>query len=557
MKNLLSFILIMCTSSLWAQVPDSTFGEPLSFGFGDAFYGVTLSTYTDVDDRAFASIHLDDGRILLGGHAFGPMGGDFMLTRLLPDGKYDFSAGPNGRMLIDLGYANDSCLAAVRHQDEWLIMAGCAKPPTQNGYRLLVARVNVDGQTDPNFGAQGHTLIDLPEATHEHITQLATLPDGKIIIAGNALYGPTYYTPDSTRIFLGRLLPNGQIDSTFGNNGFVFRQFVESCPAAILKVMVVDDQARILIGGDTSNPYPGTHIGAPFCQMRLTLARYLPDGERDTAFDNRAWMAFRNISNTPKTGLIKSIMVEPDGRILVSGLESVLANTRPEIAIVARLLPNGSIDSTFANNGIFNQPTVVNTAFTGPVSVFRIDDYYYLGLIDGTYNFPISFGLTRFSLSGERDLSFGDGTTFAQNGVFTSWTWLPFFGEIEQVTTIDGQSVFFTGYQLRPSGLDMLIAKVKLNTIVNSDSSPEDQLPELSVFPNPATQGRVYIQYPGQIAVSASARLLDMQGRALRQYPLSAEPNPHPLDVSGLPSGIYLLEVSSPEGRWTGKVVLP
>lgn len=557
MKQIALFILFLSTNTLLAQVPDSTFGEPLSFGFGDAFYGVTLSTYTDVDDRAFTSIHLHDGRILLGGHAFGPTGGDFMLTRLLPDGKYDSSAGPNGRMLIDLGYANDSCLAAVHHQDDWLIMAGCAKTPTQNGYRLLVARVNIDGQTDPNFGNQGHTLIDLPEATHEYITHLATLPDGKIIIAGNAFYGPTYYSPDSTHIFLGRLLPNGQIDSTFGNNGFVFRQFVESCPAAILKIMVVDDQARILIGGDTSNPYPGTHIGTPFCQMRLTLARYLPDGERDTAFDNRAWMAFRNISNTPKTGLIKSIWLEPDGRILVSGLESVLANTRPDMAIVARLLPNGSIDSTFANNGIFNQPTFVNTDFMGPVNFFRIDDYYYLGLIDGTFTFPLSFGLTRFSISGERDLSFGTGTTFAQNGIFTTWTWLPFFGEIEHVTTIDGQSVFFTGYQLRPSGLDMLIAKVKLNAIVSSGSSPVDQPLELSVFPNPATQGQVYVQYPSQAALPASARLLDMQGRTLRQYPLSPEPTPHPLDVSGLPSGIYLLEVSSPEGRWIGKVVLP
>lgn len=75
MKNLLSFILIMCTSSLWAQVPDSTFGEPLSYGGGSIFYGVTLSAYTGVHDRAFASIHLDDGRILLGGPYFWPHGG--------------------------------------------------------------------------------------------------------------------------------------------------------------------------------------------------------------------------------------------------------------------------------------------------------------------------------------------------------------------------------------------------------------------------------------------------------------------------------------------------
>lgn len=558
MKQIALFILLLWAHSLLAQVPDSTFGEPSSFGFGSTFYGVTLSAYTDVDDRAFASIHLHDGRILLGGHAFGPTGGDFMLTRLLPDGKYDFSAGPNGRMLIDLGYANDSCLAAVHHQDDWLIMAGCAKPPTQNGYRLLVARVNVDGQTDPSFGNQGHTLIDLPEATHEYITHLATLPDGKIILAGNAFYGPTYYSPDSTRIFLSRLLPNGQIDSTFGNNGFVFHQFIESCPSAILKTMAIDPQGQILIGGATYNPYPNSFLNTPFCQAQLTLARYLPNGGRDVAFDNKVSMGFRDINSIqPKRGYIKHILAEPDGRILIAGLEDPIFGDMPNTIILSRLLPDGSPDSTFANNGIFNQAIFMPASIVSPVGLVRIGDYYYLCLHHTPYNIQITFGLTRFSLSGERDLSFGEGTTFAQNGVFTSSNWLPFSGELQHISAIDNQGIYLTGYQNVPNDHEMLIAKINLTPLVGLELGPANSPGALQVFPNPATQGQVYIQYSGQAAVPASARLLDMQGRTLRQYPLATELNTRPLDVSGLPSGLYLLEVSSPEGRWMGKVVLP
>ncbi|MFD2718147.1 T9SS type A sorting domain-containing protein [Hymenobacter monticola] len=82
---------------------------------------------------------------------------------------------------------------------------------------------------------------------------------------------------------------------------------------------------------------------------------------------------------------------------------------------------------------------------------------------------------------------------------------------------------------------------------VGTATRPGQQLPDVSVFPNP-TQGRVLVQGAGAGPVRCS--LHDLAGRQLT-VPVSL-PTDGKLDLpAGLPAGLYLLQVETPSGRRT------
>ena len=267
MKHLFLF-LFLCSSilcQLYGQVVDTTFGEPYSFVYPQIEYipGVTASDFDERADRAHSLLFLDDGRIIVAGHTYEDGTNDFAFTRLLPDGKYDQSAGPDGEVRLDLGFPNDSCLSTSLYQSNKILMGGCASPAGQLGCSALIVRTDFDGNLDADFGSQGQAFVDLP-GTWEMITEIIPLPDGKIFVAGNIYYGSSFKYPDSTKIFIGRLESDGQIDSTFGVDGLIYMQ-MGKCVSSILGDIVVYGNGKFLITGAGYTPYPGQYLEDFIC----------------------------------------------------------------------------------------------------------------------------------------------------------------------------------------------------------------------------------------------------------------------------------------------------
>jgi uncharacterized delta-60 repeat protein len=71
----------------------------------------------------------------------------------------------------------------------------------------------------------------------------------------------------------------------------------------------------------------------------LTLARYLPDGTLDTAFDGDGLVT--TFGADLRGGA--DVVVQPDGKIAVTGPGGLV-----------RYLPDGSLDTTFSGDGIVN-----------------------------------------------------------------------------------------------------------------------------------------------------------------------------------------------------------
>jgi uncharacterized delta-60 repeat protein len=161
---------------------------------------------------------------------------------------------------------------------------------------LALASVATAQTVDPAFDP----------GANNRIMALAVQADGKVLIGGDFTLTGGGGSGAQSRSHLARLNPDGSVDGTFnpGANNTVF-------------ALAVQPDGKILVGGQFSR------LGGGATTPRQSLGRLNADGSLDAAF-------------APSIGgLVSSIVIQDDGRILVGG------------AGVSRLNSDGSVDSSF------------------------------------------------------------------------------------------------------------------------------------------------------------------------------------------------------------------
>ncbi len=543
---LYSFVFSFPFLQLNSQAVDTTFGDPYSFAYPQNVYipGITGSDFDERADRSYSMLFLDDGKIIVAGHTYGDDGNDFAFTRLLPDGKYDESAGPDGEVRLDLGFPNDSCLSASLYQSDKMLMGGCASPAGQTGCSALIVRTDFDGNLDAGFGSQGQVFIDLP-GTWEMVTEIIPLPDDKIFIAGNIYYGPSFKYPDSTKIFIGRLEPDGQIDSTFGVDGFVYTQ-LGNCVASILGDVLVYDDGSVLITGAGYAPYPGDYLFDFICNPNIHLYRFTENGAPDPYFGDNG------VARLPGTeGRGNALYVYEDGRIVVAGMTSDFL-IAPVYTIVARLLPNGTRDSTFSGDGYFREFFHGVLGYGAePVDVFLVNDELLVGILDGSLGSHVTFGALCLTDEGQLNPNFG------QDGIFNHISLFPqaLYSLNDVKLSDDEQSMYFGGTYRVLGNDNMFISKLDI-----SDKNPTltrelGIINKLNIYPSPANDGYVYIDLPGAIDLEgARINICDYTGATLAEWNLDLGLQiDEKIDVSGLSNGLYIVTLFSGNEHYVGK----
>jgi uncharacterized delta-60 repeat protein len=126
-------------------------------------------------------------------------------------GAIDPDFGTNGIATIGNAAQDDWAEAVLLQPDGRIVIAGYSQDPL---HYLMVARFNADGSLDTSFGNGGRTLSH--PAYYNNYTDLALQPDGKILAAGRF-----YNSGGDESGIVGRYLPDGSPDSTFGVHGFV------------------------------------------------------------------------------------------------------------------------------------------------------------------------------------------------------------------------------------------------------------------------------------------------------------------------------------------------
>lgn len=318
---------------------DTTFGNGGSVTFNWLIVKGNTTYYGNANGLAIQNINGTE-RIVIAGSA-PMMSGNKIITgrvrvdRFMPDGSYDPSFGVNGVAQINIGSAYT---VAIQPSDQKILTVGTS-------YGELV-RLNVNGSLDTTFGTGGKV-----KSGNGQVLRFDS--QGRILMALLSDLG-TKNKPN-TYLSVRRFLPNGTPDTTFGNNGLAI-----AFPTSYrIFSMELDLLGNIIVGGTATN----------LSTYDFAAARFTPDGLLDPSFSGDG-IAAADLTGRADYG--SDLVVQSDGKVVVTGHVNMLGNPTPRDAGAVRFNYDGSLDSSFGTVGT----VIIDTGGTGEFvkhSVLQID----------------------------------------------------------------------------------------------------------------------------------------------------------------------------------------
>ena len=297
---------------------------------------------------AFGLAIAPDGKIVLGGTIDGGMAtsGDFGVARLNVDGSIDNSFSFDGRttVVVGAGASYDQTLNTIVQADGKIVVVGDAflTEGSLATSDMALARFNTDGSLDNTFSGDGKAFVDfgLSATPNDRALDAVQLPDGKLIVVGSA-----DVTDEGTDFAVVKLNVDGTRDTSFDGDGRVTFHF-DLDPTYLNETassVAIDASGHILVAGIAEK----TKFSYDFA-----VARLLPNGQLDANFsgDGRATFAFDIGGNLDDEAL--ELIVAPDGSIFLTGV----ATDAGYDAAVIKLLPDGSLDTSFGGDGKVTVP---------------------------------------------------------------------------------------------------------------------------------------------------------------------------------------------------------
>jgi len=271
--------------------------------------------------------------------------------------------------------------AVAVQPDERILVGGSFR-----GFAL--ARFRWDGTPDPSFGGDGFAFTRLHNASG--IRAIALQPDGKIVTAGNSLDESTGYS----EFALARFLPNGKLDSSFGDGGVVITDFGGLSEFAT--ALVLQNNGKIVAVGSADHVEPGG--GQVFA-----VARYLPDGSLDPTYGTNGRVTTFVATNHFAT----AVALQSDGKIVVVGGALGFGS---DFALV-RYRTNGTLDLSFDGDGVVLSDLGITEQANG-VALQGDGKIIVVGARTNDFGERF-FAVARYEPSGILDTTFsGDGYVF-------------------------------------------------------------------------------------------------------------------------------------------------
>lgn len=139
-----------------------------------------------------------------------------VLARRSFDGSPDVSFGNGGLRPVSGRWSESVPQGMVKSaSDEMFVLVSVPNGDTCN---MAVLKLQPDGTPDTKYGQEGWCMHALGKLKYAVPRSAVLLEDGKLVVAG-VCNG----ADNSTDFFLCRLLPDGTVDNSFGQNGLVTR----------------------------------------------------------------------------------------------------------------------------------------------------------------------------------------------------------------------------------------------------------------------------------------------------------------------------------------------
>jgi uncharacterized delta-60 repeat protein len=409
MSSLLLFGSLVGVKSIWAAAG----GVDPTFGNG----GITITNFASSTFVIPDALQLQsDGKILVLVQA-GNLSNEVL--RYTTNGALDTSFGNNG--IAFLSPALGSSMAVQSNGQ--ILVAGVLS--TSSGAELGVERLNMNGTLDTAFGSNGVAVAGLGgRLTGVGYVVLAE-PAGDILI-GAQLEPTGRRQPFQT--VLVRFNSAGALDPAFGIQGVSIATGVGGCTALALltdgEILVVNSQqiAQFTATGSPGSTVTGGSIvasagsNAPSVPSTFEAdGDYIFGDELFTGLESRGHNAAAQVLRFIETGsadptfadptfhyvgnggsgieaLIHGVAVASNGDIVVVGNQVTFSQSGTiTVNGLARLTPNGDLDTTFGNGG-----TVVNSVPVGTEELAEVviqpddDDIVTVGVADNDTELTLS-----------------------------------------------------------------------------------------------------------------------------------------------------------------------
>jgi uncharacterized delta-60 repeat protein len=222
-------------------LPDSSFGTG----------GFTRTDFSGTTDRALAVLIQPDGAIVLAGHAgtSTPLGldNDFAVARYTSGGALDGTFGTGGKVTTNIAGRTDLGAAAVLQSDGRIVVSGRVADGGGDNPDVGLVRYNVDGTRDASFGVQG--IVRTLTGGWDEASGMALQPDGKIVVSMAAVVGTTFV------IAAARFDDNGSPDLGFGAGG-VASTLLSTQMDVARDVAIQADGKIVVVGQKSTNSLP-------------------------------------------------------------------------------------------------------------------------------------------------------------------------------------------------------------------------------------------------------------------------------------------------------------
>ncbi|HYV94265.1 MAG TPA: T9SS type A sorting domain-containing protein [Chitinophagales bacterium] len=333
---------------------------------------------------------------IVGGSVYNGATNDPVIYRLLDDGSVDMSYGSNGVAGKTFTCSKSIELNAVKIPDESILVCGTK---VDNGNILpVISKFSSGGLNDTAFGMNGTSSVTLEDSEYvaddEHIDDFAFLPDGKILAGGVA-----------NDVTLFRLSQDGARDSSYGENGML----VPGAQAQYSRVIsayndnstyLIENFQHLIYGYQTFYIIDGLDGASDF-----VLHKFNADGTPDSSYGD--FGVLHPLIAGYALSQCCTAIVQPDGKLLLSGFTA--PNPWTDIFLL-RLNSDGSADPTFGNQGI----VILDFGTWEHPPFLALDDdgkIIFQNILHDQFTFLDSLLTLRLMPDGSSDASFGNNGT--------------------------------------------------------------------------------------------------------------------------------------------------
>ena len=263
-----SSILISGAKSFETSLPKSFFVSQLNqagqevLGFGSdgaAYFGFNAFNTTCRYQK-----NQEDGKIFLLGNTDENQNIVPML-RLHPNGSLDTTFSGDGKLLADMGYGLVKNTSINNTEDDKCLLISIMEYGD-----LLFARINQNGSLDSEFGQEGIAINMSGPGNDVPVRSVFVQKDEGFLLLGQ----------DKKSIILADVLPNGELNSAFGENGIASNNYDDLNKVSGLSVL--KNGEKIIVTGEMHIDKTTLDRDTDFFIMRFNA-----DGSIDESFGDK------------------------------------------------------------------------------------------------------------------------------------------------------------------------------------------------------------------------------------------------------------------------------